>query len=89
MLQMKGFRFIEVLSQCPTAYGRRAGFKSVGEMLRWFRETAVPIQEAKKMSEEELEGRTVIGELVERKRSTLVENVYARIQEAKGEIEKI
>jgi Pyruvate/2-oxoacid:ferredoxin oxidoreductase gamma subunit len=30
---MKGFSFIEVVSQCPTAYGRRAGFKNVGEKL--------------------------------------------------------
>ena len=81
-LQMKGFRFIEVVSQCPTAYGRRAGFKNVGEMLKWFKEKAVSIVQAEKMSEKELEGRIVIGEFVEKKRPTIVETVYTMIKEA-------
>lgn len=81
-LQLRGFRFIEVVSQCPTAYGRRAGFKNVGEMLRWFKENTIPVRQAEKMSEKELEGRIVIGEFVERRRPTVVENVYAMIKEA-------
>jgi len=81
-IQMKGFRFIEVVSQCPTAYGRRAGFKSVGEMLKWFKENATPIQQAEKMSEKKLEKRIVIGEFVQKRRPTIVENVYAIIKEA-------
>lgn len=80
-MQMKGFRFIEVVSQCPTAYGRRAGFKNIGEMLRWFKENAIPINQAENMSEKELEKRIVIGEFVEKRRPTVVENVYAMIKE--------
>jgi hypothetical protein len=34
------------------------------------------------MDQEELEGKIVIGEFVERKRATLVENVYAIMKEA-------
>jgi len=30
---MKVFSFIEVVSKCPTAYGRKAGFKNVGQKL--------------------------------------------------------
>jgi 2-oxoglutarate ferredoxin oxidoreductase subunit beta len=82
-LQMPGFKFIEVVTQCPTAYGRRAGFKDVGEMLKHFRENAVGAQQAEKMSEEELETKIVVGEFVKRKRPTLVEAVYAMIKEAK------
>jgi 2-oxoglutarate ferredoxin oxidoreductase subunit beta len=81
-MQMKGFRFIEVVSQCPTIYGRRAGFKNVGEMLKWFKENATPIQQAEKMSEKELERRIVIGEFVQKRRPTIVENFYAMIKEA-------
>ena len=81
-IQMKGFRFIEVVSQCPTAYGRRAGFKNVGEMLKWFKENAIPIQQAEKMSEKELERRVVIGEFVQRRRPTIVENFQAMLKEA-------
>jgi len=78
-IQMKGFRFIEAVSQCPTAYGRRAGFENVGEMLKWFREDAIPIQHAEKMSKRELEGKIVIGQFVERRRPTIVETIYAMI----------
>jgi 2-oxoglutarate ferredoxin oxidoreductase subunit beta len=83
-LVMRGFCFIEVVSQCPTAFGRRAGFKDVGEMLRWFRESAVPFELAEKMSGDELKKKIVVGEFVERKRPTLVENVYAMLKEVQN-----
>jgi len=83
-LQMPGFKFIEVVTHCYTAYGRRAGFKDTGEMLKYYRENAVAAQQAEKMSEEELEGKIVIGEFVRRKRPTLVETVYAMIEGAKA-----
>jgi 2-oxoglutarate ferredoxin oxidoreductase subunit beta len=83
-LQTPGFRFIEVVTQCPTAYGRRAGFKNVGEMLKSFKENAVSVEEAEKMSPEELESKIVVGEFVASRRLTLVEAVHAMMKEAKG-----
>jgi len=82
-INMKGFRFIEATSQCQTAYGRRAGFKNAGEMLKWFKENAIPIEQAEKMDEESLTGKIVVGEFVQRQRPTLVETVYKMIEEAK------
>jgi 2-oxoglutarate ferredoxin oxidoreductase subunit beta len=82
-LRMQGFRFIEVVTQCPTAYGRRAGFKDVAEMLRHFRENAVTFDQSEKMSPEGLEGKIVVGEYVGRKRATLVEAVRAMMKEAR------
>ncbi|MEM3642211.1 MAG: thiamine pyrophosphate-dependent enzyme, partial [Candidatus Bathyarchaeia archaeon] len=84
-INMKGFRFIEAVSQCPTAYGRRVGFKDAAQMLKWFKENAIPIEEAEKLSEEELNRKIVIGELIQRKRPTLIENVYRTIEEARKE----
>ncbi|MEM3730255.1 MAG: thiamine pyrophosphate-dependent enzyme [Candidatus Bathyarchaeia archaeon] len=81
-LRLNGFRFIEVVSQCPTAYGKRAGFKDAGEMLKWFKENAITVEQAKKLSEREIEGKIVVGEFVERKIPTLTEHVYAIIREA-------
>jgi 2-oxoglutarate ferredoxin oxidoreductase subunit beta len=52
-------------------------------MLRHFKENAVRVQQAEKMSPEELEGKIVVGEFVSRRRPTLVEAVYAMIKEAK------
>ena len=86
-LNMKGFRFIEVISQCPTAFGRRAGFKDGAEMLRWFKANSILFQEAEKLTENELTGKIVIGEFQQKQRPTLVENVYRLIAEAKEQVE--
>jgi 2-oxoglutarate ferredoxin oxidoreductase subunit beta len=86
-LQMQGFRFIEVITHCPTAFGRRAGFKDIAEMLRSYKENAVTVEQAEKMSEEELERKIVIGEFVSRRRTTLVEAVYAMMKGAKENAE--
>lgn len=81
-IQLRGFRFIEVVSQCPTAFGRRVGFKDAGEMLKWFKENAIPIKTAEKMREEELTTKIIVGEFVQRERPTLVETIYKTIEEA-------
>jgi 2-oxoglutarate ferredoxin oxidoreductase subunit beta len=86
-LNMRGFRFIEVVSQCPTAFGRRAGFKDAGEMLKWFKENATPIEQAEKMSEDELTSKIIIGKFAKRQRPTLEETLYATIEEARKKIE--
>lgn len=81
-IKMKGFRFIEAVSQCPTAFGRKVGFRDAGEILKWFKENAIPIQTANMMKEEELEKKIVIGEFIERTRPTLVEIIYKTIEDA-------
>lgn len=81
-IETKGFRFIEVVSQCPTAFGRRVGLKDVREMLKWFKENTISIEQAEKLTEDELSQKIVVGEFVQKRRSTLVENVYKAIGEA-------
>ena len=87
-LKIQGFRYAEAVSQCPTAFGRRAGFKDAGEMLKWFKENAITIKQAEKLSEEDLAEKIVVGEFVQRQRPTLVETIYKTIEEAQKEIEK-
>ncbi len=43
-LQRKGFSFIEMLTQCPTAYGRRAKIGDALKFLEWFK--SLPIRKA-------------------------------------------
>jgi len=78
----KGFAFVEAASPCPTAFGRRVGFKDVAEMLRWFRENSVPLEQATKMKEKELLNKIVVGEYVSREIPTLTENLYKIVREA-------
>jgi 2-oxoglutarate/2-oxoacid ferredoxin oxidoreductase subunit beta len=67
-IKNKGFSLIEVLVQCPTAFGRRNRFKTTQEMLEWQKDHAVPIQAVDKMTPEQLEGKFTIGVLVDQKR---------------------
>lgn len=85
---IKGFRFIEAISQCPTAFGRRVGFKDAGEMVKWFRENAIPVKQTEGLSEEDLVGKIIVGEFIQRQRLTLEETLYGVIEEAKKEIGK-
>ena len=65
-----GCSVIEVLSQCPTSYGRYNPLDKMGgtapEMMKWMRDNAVRLTRAKDMTEEELEGRPIIGIFVDR-----------------------
>jgi len=87
-LKMQGFRFIEVISQCPTAFGRRVGFKDAGEMLKWFKENAISIKQAEGLSEEDFARKIVVGEFIQRRRPTLIETMHKTIEEAQKEVEK-
>jgi len=79
----RGFAFIEAVSPCPTAFGRRAGFKDVSDMLRWFLDNSIPLEQASKLTEKELVNKIVVGEYVSRKVSTLTDNIYKTLKEAK------
>jgi len=87
-IEMKGFRYIEAVSQCPTAFGRRVGFKDAGEMLKWFKENTITIKQAESLNEEDLTGKIIVGEFVQRQRPTLVETIYKTIEEAQKENEE-
>ena len=82
-IAVKGFAFIEAVSPCPTAFGRRVGFKNVGEMLQWFLKNSVSLEEAQKLSEKELVNKIVVGEYVSREVPMLTDNIYRTVEEAR------
>jgi len=63
-LQHQGFGFVEVLSSCPTQYGRRNDLATPVQMLHGFKEACVTSKRAQRMTKEELQGKTIIGEFV-------------------------
>jgi 2-oxoglutarate ferredoxin oxidoreductase subunit beta len=87
-LRMKGFRFVEAVSQCPTAFGRRVGLKDAGEMLKWLKENAITVKQAENLNEDDLTGKIVVGEFVQRQRPTLAEAIYQTIREAQKKVEQ-
>lgn len=65
-LLKESFAFIELVTPCPVQYGRYTGVRDPVESLLMLKKLSVPLSKAKSMSEEELEGRVVIGEFVDR-----------------------
>ncbi|MCK4444327.1 MAG: 2-oxoacid:ferredoxin oxidoreductase subunit beta, partial [Thermoplasmata archaeon] len=63
-----GFSFVEILSQCHTNYGKRVGMPEPEDFLKYYKENSVNTLKAKDMSEEELEGKILVGKFVERDR---------------------
>jgi len=63
-LAVEGFSFLEVLSPCPTQFGRRNRFDTPAEMLRSLMERCVTREEAEQMEAEELGDKIVTGEFV-------------------------
>lgn len=56
-----GFSIIDVASICPTYYGRKNKKGDAVAMLRWQKENAVTVEQAAKMSPEQLQNKLVIG----------------------------
>jgi 2-oxoglutarate ferredoxin oxidoreductase subunit beta len=61
-LGIKGFAFIEVLSPCPTQFGRRNQYDTPAEMLKRLKEVCVSEEDAKMLPSEELGERIITGE---------------------------
>ncbi len=65
-LEHKGFSFVEVITQCPTAYGKRNKMGDPYDLLMWQKDHAVPVEQVSKFSQEELEDKFIIGEILVR-----------------------
>lgn len=67
-LQVNGFSFVEIISQCPVSYGKMVRMRKGSDFLKLFRDQSVRIQKAREMTEEELKGKIIVGKLLERAR---------------------
>jgi len=61
-LTVPGFAFIEVLSPCPTQFGRRNQYDSPAEMLKMLSERCISKEEAEQLGQKELRERIITGE---------------------------
>ena len=80
----KGFSFVEIESQCPTYFGRSSKMGSPVAMLKWQKENSIPVEKAKEMKPEELEGKIVTGIFVQEQRPEYVEDYHRLIAEVQG-----
>jgi 2-oxoglutarate ferredoxin oxidoreductase subunit beta len=83
-IRHKGMAVIEVLDDCPTAYGRRNKFRSVVDMMKRLKEIAVPVKAAAHMTPEQLEGKVLTGILHQEERAEYCEQYQQVIASAQG-----
>ena len=82
-LLKNGFSIVEVISQCHTHYGRLNKLGNAIEMMSLQRDSAVPVEKARKMSPEEMEGKFEVGILVDREAPSYLEEYNKVRQRAK------
>jgi 2-oxoglutarate ferredoxin oxidoreductase subunit beta len=65
-IRKNGFSFIEIVSQCPVSFGKMVGMPDAVTILEHFRDNSIDVDRARRMREEALAGKIVVGKLVER-----------------------
>lgn len=81
-LRKPGFAVVEVLSPCPTNFGRQNHLGSHVDMLKELKRGAVPVERWKTMTEKQREGRFPIGVLVDRELPRFLESYRETCQTA-------
>ncbi len=79
-LQHHGFSLLEVVTNCHTYYGRLNRMGDAVTMIQKFKEDAVMLGKAKKMTPEELEGKFIVGVLHEEEKTEFCD-VYDQVVE--------
>jgi 2-oxoglutarate ferredoxin oxidoreductase subunit beta len=80
-LTHRGFSFIEVVSQCPTIYGRYSlGLSDPLKNLEFLKDNSVTREQAEKMSPDQLVRKIVIGKFVDKEVPTL-EDAYREMEQ--------
>lgn len=79
-IQKRGFFYIEVISQCPTQFGRKNEMPDPKQLMDWFKERTLKLERAKTLPQREKMGKLIIGEFVDRDRPEL-SNEYRKLIE--------
>jgi 2-oxoglutarate ferredoxin oxidoreductase subunit beta len=83
-LQKKGFSLLEIITHCPTYFGRKNKMGSAVEMMEWQRDTAVPLEKARQLPPEEMAGKFSIGVLMDKEAPGFLDE-YEKVKiQAKG-----
>ncbi len=89
-LAHKGFSMVEVVSQCPTIYGKLNKMGGPVEMLKWQRDNAIPLDKVRQRWSEtadleaDLGGKFLTGVFVNRESPEFVTETYKVIKQASG-----
>ena len=79
-LNNNGFSFIEVVTQCPTYFGRKNKIKTPAQMFNFLKESSVNLRKAEKMSQEELKDKIIVGEFINETNPEYTDNIQELIK---------
>lgn len=84
-LKNKGFSFIEVVSPCPTYYGRKNKLRTPTAMAVTIKINTVFKSEAERMREKDLEGKIVVGEFANKTKAEFTDNIQNLSERLSGD----
>lgn len=84
-LKNKGFSFIEVVSPCPTYYGRKNKLRTPTAMAVTIKINTVFKSEAERMKEKDLEGKIVVGEFANKTKAEFTGNLQNLSERLSGD----
>ncbi|GHS86614.1 2-oxoacid ferredoxin oxidoreductase subunit beta [Synergistales bacterium] len=82
-IKNKGFSVVEIITHCHTQFGRKNNRKLPLDNYNFFKEASVPLTKAKTMTSEELAGKILVGEFVDKKMPEYTEQYGKVIEKAK------
>jgi len=88
-INKRGFSVMEIISNCHVQHGRRNKLGGAVEMITGFKDQAVTVAKAEKMSAEELAGKITIGVLTDVDKPISTEEYQRIAGEAREKAEKI
>ena len=83
-IRKKGFSLVEVMTPCPTTYGRLNKSGDAVEMTAWLKERSVSAAKAETLSPEERERAVVTGVLVDREKPEYAEEYFRMVERLRG-----
>ncbi len=84
-IQKKGFSLLEILSPCPTAWGRRNKMGHPVQLMEWLRDSTVSMEKWEKMTDEEREGKIRTGVLHDVARPEFTDEYAKLVKRLKAE----
>lgn len=84
-LTIRGFTFVEAMTQCPTYYGRKNRIGDAADVMKWFRDNSVPVGAVEKLPPEKVAGKLVIGEIHRAEAPEYTHEYGALVERLKGQ----
>jgi len=88
-IQKRGFSVMEIISNCHVQYGKKNKLGGAVQMINSYKDNAIKVEKASKMSAEELEGKITIGVLADVDKPVSTEVYRQVVEDARTKAEKI